>query len=114
MIYVSTAAWEYLKGATEDYFGIKVELKGAGCSGFEIKTSIKESGPSKEEYCFKIKHPSDLVTTMLRIIVNKEELDRFDGMNIILEEEGLNKKIKYNLLNVGNSCGCGNSFSFNS
>ena len=112
MIYVSTSAWEYLQSAIGDNYGIKVSLKANGCSGFGIKTELAPDGIKKNEYCFFVGHPSDLTTTLLHVIVNEDELDRFEGMSILLEEEGLNKKVKYNLANTGNSCGCGESFSF--
>jgi len=112
MIHVSTAAWEYLTEVIGENYGVKVELKANGCSGFGIKTSINETGQTKNEFVHFIGHPSDLTNDTLRVIINDDQIDKFEGMTVTLEEEGLNKKVKFNLLNVGNSCGCGESFSF--
>lgn len=114
MIHVSTAAWEYLHKVVGKNFGVKVELVANGCSGFAIQTSINETGHTTDEFVHFLSHPGDLTTDTLRVIINDDQIEKFEGMTVTLEEEGLNKNIKFNLLNIGNSCGCGNSFSFNS
>ena len=90
------------KGGLEDEFGVKVGVKGGGCSGLLYTLSIeKEAGPNDKV----------VDNNGVKVFIDKKsyiflagtELDFSDGLN--------GKGFVFQNPNATKSCGCGNSFA---
>ena len=90
------------KQGIEDDFGVKVGVKGGGCSGLLYTLSVeKEAGPND-----KIVDNNGVkvfIDKKSYIFLAGTELDFSDGLN--------GKGFVFQNPNAKKSCGCGNSFS---
>ncbi|SDW40329.1 HesB/IscA family protein [Nitrosomonas communis] len=81
---------------------LRIDIKESGCSGFTyIFDYVDEM--QEEDQLFESHNA--------RIVVKRDNLSYFDGSEIDFVKEGLNSTFKFNNPNVGNTCGCGESFS---
>jgi len=90
----------------EQYVGIRVSVKKAGCSGYEyVLTLAKEIDLNEMDYIFQHEH--------FNIIVDKEIYLKFmkGGTTLDFQKEGINEGVKFDNPNVGHQCGCGESFT---
>ena len=90
------------KQGIQDEFGVKVGVKGGGCSGLTYTLSVeKEAGPND-----KIVDNNGVkvfIDKKSYIFLAGTELDFSDGLN--------GKGFVFQNPNAKKSCGCGNSFS---
>lgn len=89
----------------ESAIGIRVNVKKAGCSGYEYVLEYATSNSIGDmDFVF-----NDQGVT---VVVDKEIYLKFLKGGTILDffEEGLNQGLKFNNPNVGSECGCGESF----
>lgn len=82
---------------------LRLSLKEAGCTGF--KYILEEvDGP----------HDQDLERTLgegVTLYVDAEHISALKGLQIDLQQEGLNRNLVMNNPNVKDACGCGESFN---
>jgi iron-sulfur cluster assembly accessory protein len=86
--------------------GVRIGVKKAGCSGYEYVL----------EYAFAdSKKPMDylFVSDGISILIDKEiYLKFFKGGTVMdFRKEGINEGLQFENPNVGNQCGCGESFT---
>lgn len=107
---VTPAACDYIKGmlpkAEGDAIGLRVGVKKAGCSGYEYTL----------EYAYTDSigtNDFNFVQADFSIIIDKEIYLKFmqGGTTMDFTNDGLNQGLNFNNPNVGNQCGCGESFT---
>ncbi len=85
-----------------DEFGVKVGVKGGGCSGLLYTLSI-EKGPEADDKIVDDNGVKVFINKKSYIFLAGTELDFSDGLN--------GKGFVFQNPNAKKSCGCGNSFS---
>jgi iron-sulfur cluster assembly protein len=93
---------EFLAGQQADVSvaGLRVGVRGGGCSGFQYQLAFDEQ------------RESDVVfeTHGLKLLVDRESLQFVSGSTIDYEESLQGAGFKVNNPNVVAACGCGSSF----
>jgi iron-sulfur cluster assembly protein len=86
--------------AQESLAGLRVGVRGGGCSGFQYQLAFDEQ------------RESDLVFEShgLKLLVDRESLQFVSGSTIDYEESLQGAGFKVNNPNVVAACGCGSSF----
>jgi iron-sulfur cluster assembly protein len=88
------------EGLTEDH-GLRVGVKGGGCSGLSYVLGFDEKREDDEEFNFN----------GLRIFMNKAHGMYLMGMEIDYHDGLDNRGFVFNNPNANETCGCGSSFS---
>lgn len=94
------------KAKTPKPIGIRVGVKKAGCSGYEYVLEYAYPNSQRNiDFAFTI----DEVT----VLIDKEIYLKFfkGGTTMDFRKEGLNEGLQFENPNVGNECGCGESFT---
>ena len=86
----------------DDQFGIKVAVKGGGCSGLVYTLAI-EPAPGEDDKVIDCEGVRIFVPKRSYIFLAGTVLDFSDGLN--------GKGFVFNNPNAKSACGCGNSFS---
>ena len=106
MIILTEAAQKELerivKTESQNATGIRLGVKGGGCSGF---TYVMEFAERKSE--------QDAVLNEERVplFIDPKSMAYLDGIEIDYMSDLLNRGFKFNNPNASKSCGCGTSFS---
>ncbi len=107
---ITLSALSHLKRSMEKAqktpIGVRVGVKKAGCSGYEYVLEYAYPESQKAiDYAFK----ADDVT----VLVDKDVYLKFlkGGTVLDFRKEGINEGLKFDNPNVGNQCGCGESFT---
>jgi len=90
----------FAQQADADLAGLRVGVRGGGCSGFQYQLAFDEQ------------RDSDLVFEShgLKLLVDRESLQFVSGSTIDYEESLQGAGFKVNNPNVVAACGCGSSF----
>jgi iron-sulfur cluster assembly protein len=92
---------QFAEGDGMDKFGLKVAVKGGGCSGLMYVLDIV-SGPETDDKIIEQNGIEVYVPKKAYIYLAGTELDFSDGLN--------GKGFTFNNPNATKSCGCGDSF----
>ncbi len=84
-----------------DKHGLRVGVKGGGCSGFTYILGFDEKKEEDEEF----------MSGGLRVIMNKAHAIYLVGIEIDFVDGLQNRGFTFNNPNATESCGCGTSFS---
>ncbi|BDS12672.1 HesB/IscA family protein [Aureispira anguillae] len=84
-----------------DQHGLRVGVKGGGCSGFTYILGFDEKKENDDEF----------VAGGLRVIMNKAHAIYLVGIEIDFLDGLQNRGFTFNNPNAKESCGCGTSFS---
>ena len=90
------------KQGIEDEFGVRVGVKGGGCSGLMYTLSI-EKEPGENDKIVDNNNVKVFIDKKAYIFLAGTELDFSDGLN--------GKGFVFQNPNATKACGCGNSFS---
>lgn len=82
--------------------GLRVGVKSVGCSGFAYTYELADEVRSDEQR-FEA-HGATL-------LISPQNLLTLDGASLDFFTEGLKQSFQFDNPNVGNTCGCGESFS---
>ncbi|MDP6823769.1 MAG: iron-sulfur cluster assembly accessory protein [Dehalococcoidia bacterium] len=93
---------EYAARDSMEQFGLKVAVKGGGCSGLEYVLDIVE-GPTADDKVIEHHGLELYVPKMSYVYLAGTELDFSDGLN--------GKGFVFKNPNATRTCGCGDSFS---
>lgn len=86
--------------------GFRFGVKKSGCSGYSYVADVAES-PKADEICFEENH--------IRIFIDEASIPIVKGTVIdLVEKEFGQKQLQFHNKNVGDSCGCGESFTVKS
>ncbi len=95
-----------MEKAKKKPIGVRVGVKKAGCSGYEyvLEYAYPES-QNTLDFAFKV----DDIT----VLIDKDIYMKFlkGGTVMDFRKEGINEGLKFDNPNVGNQCGCGESFT---
>ncbi len=80
--------------------GLRVGVRGGGCSGFQYQLAFDEQRPGDEVF----------ESHGLKLLVDRESLQFVRGSTIDFEESLQGAGFKVNNPNVVAACGCGSSF----
>jgi iron-sulfur cluster assembly protein len=91
---------EFLTGQEEAQAGLRVAVRGGGCSGFQYQLALDEQ------------RDGDLIFEHegIRIIVDEMSLRYVDGSTVDYTESLMGAGFQVNNPNVVAACGCGSSF----
>ena len=82
--------------------GLKLGVKISGCSGFAYDLAYADEQAETDTVFEQFG---------VKVLVNKDDLDKLDGIELDYAREGINEAFKFNNPNVTGQCGCGESFS---
>ena len=102
MVTLTTVAAEKVRGflADQETAGLRVGVRGGGCSGFQYALALDE--PKADDQIFDVDG--------IKIIVDEASLRYVDGSEVDYTESLMGSGFQVNNPNVVASCGCGSSF----
>jgi len=92
---------EILDSQTEPFEGIRVQVVGGGCSGFQYHMGFEKQANGGDEI---------LDAKGFKVFVDKGSMIYLDGTEIDYVESLTGAGFKFNNPNVKSTCGCGESF----
>ena len=95
-----------LQKASLNMVGIRVGVRKAGCSGYEyVLEYAKADSQTELDFAFEFNN--------IKILVDKEIYLKYlkGGTVMDFRKEGINEGLAFENPNVGNECGCGESFT---
>lgn len=98
---VSHLARIRIEQSVPDHFGLRIGVKGGGCSGFSYQLGFDEPKEHDTEYEFE----------GIRILMDKAHGMYLLGMEVDWLEGLNNRGFIFNNPNADETCGCGTSFS---
>lgn len=81
--------------------GLRVAVKGGGCSGFSYSLSLAES-PTEKDQVFE--------SAGIRVFVDPKSYLYLSGMTLDFQDGLMGKGFVFNNPNATKTCGCGSSF----
>ena len=94
---------EILSEQSEPYVGLRIQVVGGGCSGFQYRMGFDKNFNDQSDTIFEFDG--------LKVFVDKTSLMYMDGAEVDYVEGLHGAGFKFNNPNVTGSCGCGSSFS---
>ena len=94
---------EILSEQPESYAGLRIQVVGGGCSGFQYRMGFDKNFSDQSDQIFEFDG--------LKVFVDKQSFLYMDGAEVDYIEGLHGAGFKFNNPNVTGSCGCGNSFS---
>ena len=91
---------EFLATQEEPDAGLRVAVKGGGCSGFQYQLALDEARDGDQVFEFE----------GIRIMVDQQSLRYVDGSTVDYTESLMGAGFQVNNPNVVAACGCGSSF----
>jgi iron-sulfur cluster assembly accessory protein len=88
------------QGAEGDVVGLRVGVKGGGCSGFQYALALDEK--RDDDHIFEI--------SGIRVLVDPASMQYVDGSTVDFTESFMGSGFEVSNPNVVASCGCGSSF----
>jgi len=84
--------------------GLRVGVKPTGCSGYQYVIEAANS-INEQDQAFE--------SNGVKIVIDEQSLKYLAGTELDYVRQGLNEGFKFSNPNVGETCGCGESFSVN-
>jgi len=94
---------EILSGQPEPYAGLRIQVVGGGCSGFQYRMGFDKNFNDQSDQVFEFDG--------LKVFVDKQSLLYMDGAEVDYVEGLHGAGFKFSNPNASGSCGCGSSFS---
>ena len=91
---------EFLATQQQAEAGLRVAVKGGGCSGFQYQLALDEARDGDEIFMHE----------GIRIMVDEQSLRYVDGSTVDYTESLMGAGFQVNNPNVVAACGCGSSF----
>src|SRR3954451_6198768 len=110
MVTLTTIAAEKVRGflAGQETAGLRVGVRGGGCSGFQYALALDE--PKSEDQIFDVDGIKITDAEGIKTIVDDASLQYVDGSEVDYTESLMGSGFQVNNPNVVASCGCGSSF----
>ncbi|MBA3301461.1 MAG: iron-sulfur cluster insertion protein ErpA [Thermoleophilaceae bacterium] len=90
----------FLPAEEQPEAGLRVGIKGGGCSGFQYSLALDEKRDGDEVFEYE----------GIRVLVDAQSLKYVDGSEVDYTESLMGAGFQVNNPNVVASCGCGSSF----
>ncbi len=94
---------EILLDQPETFAGLRIQVVGGGCSGFQYRMGFDKNFNDQNDSVFEFDG--------LKVFIDKSSLLYMDGSEVDYIEGLHGAGFKFNNPNVSGSCGCGSSFS---
>jgi iron-sulfur cluster assembly accessory protein len=94
---------EILAEQPETYAGLRIQVVGGGCSGFQYRMGFDKNYNDQSDQLFEFDG--------LKVFIDKQSLLYMDGAEVDYIEGLHGAGFKFNNPNSSGSCGCGSSFS---
>jgi iron-sulfur cluster assembly accessory protein len=94
---------EILVDQPETFAGLRIQVVGGGCSGFQYRMGFDKNYNDQNDSVFEFDG--------LKVFIDKSSLLYMDGAEVDYIEGLHGAGFKFNNPNVSGSCGCGSSFS---
>jgi iron-sulfur cluster assembly protein len=94
---------EIMSEQPEPYAGLRIQVVGGGCSGFQYRMGFDKNFNDQSDAVFEFDG--------LKVFVDKQSLLYMDGAEVDYIEGLHGAGFKFNNPNSTGSCGCGSSFS---
>jgi iron-sulfur cluster assembly accessory protein len=94
---------EILSEQPDDYAGLRIQVVGGGCSGFQYRMGFDKSFNDQADNVFEFDG--------LKVFIDKTSLMYMDGAEVDYVEGLHGAGFKFNNPNVSGTCGCGSSFN---
>ena len=94
---------EILLDQPEPFAGLRIQVVGGGCSGFQYRMGFDKNFNDQNDEVFEFGG--------LKVFIDKSSLLYMDGSEVDYVEGLHGAGFKFNNPNVSGSCGCGSSFS---
>ena len=94
---------EILSEQPEPYAGLRIQVVGGGCSGFQYRMGFDKNFNDQSDQIYEFDG--------LKVFVDKQSLLYMDGAEVDYIEGLHGAGFKFNNPNSTGSCGCGSSFS---
>jgi iron-sulfur cluster assembly accessory protein len=94
---------EILLDQPETFAGLRIQVVGGGCSGFQYRMGFDKNYNDQNDSVFEFDG--------LKVFIDKSSLLYMDGSEVDYIEGLHGAGFKFNNPNVSGSCGCGSSFS---
>ena len=94
---------EILLDQPEPYAGLRIQVVGGGCSGFQYKMGFDKNFNDQNDAVFEFEGLKVFIDRSSLLYMDGAEVDYVDGLH--------GAGFKFNNPNVTGSCGCGSSFS---
>ena len=94
---------EILAEQPESYAGLRIQVVGGGCSGFQYRMGFDKNYNDQSDQLFEFDG--------LKVFIDKQSLLYMDGAEVDYIEGLHGAGFKFNNPNSTGSCGCGSSFS---
>jgi iron-sulfur cluster assembly protein len=94
---------EILLDQPETFAGLRIQVVGGGCSGFQYRMGFDKNFNDQNDSVFEFDG--------LKIFIDKSSLLYMDGSEVDYVEGLHGAGFKFNNPNVSGSCGCGSSVS---
>jgi len=94
---------EILSEQSEPYAGLRIQVVGGGCSGFQYRMGFDKNFSDQRDAVFEFDG--------LKVFVDKTSLMYMEGAEVDYVEGLHGAGFKFNNPNVSGTCGCGSSFS---
>jgi iron-sulfur cluster assembly accessory protein len=94
---------EILSQQPESYAGLRIQVVGGGCSGFQYRMRFDASYNDQADALFEFDG--------LKVFVDKASLLYMDGVEVDYVDGLHDPGFKFTNPNAAGSCGCGSSFS---
>ena len=91
---------EFLSTQEQAEAGLRVAVKGGGCSGFQYQLALDEAREGDQVFEYE----------GIRIMVDEQSLRYVDGSTVDYTESLMGAGFQVNNPNVVAACGCGSSF----
>jgi len=94
---------EILSEQPEAYAGLRIQVVGGGCSGFQYRMGFDKNYNDQSDQLFEFDG--------LKVFIDKQSLLYMEGAEVDYIEGLHGAGFKFNNPNSSGSCGCGSSFS---
>lgn len=98
-----TKVKEILSQQPESYSGLRIQVVGGGCSGFQYRMRFDTNHSDQADAVFEFDG--------LKVFVDQTSLLYMDGVEVDYVERMNDAGFKFTNPNATGSCGCGSSFS---
>ena len=94
---------EILSEQPEPYAGLRIQVVGGGCSGFQYRMGFDKNYNDQSDQLFEFDGLKVFIDKQSMLYMEGAEVDYIDGLH--------GAGFKFNNPNSTGSCGCGSSFS---
>jgi iron-sulfur cluster assembly accessory protein len=94
---------EIMTEQPEPYAGLRIQVVGGGCSGFQYRMGFDKTFNDQSDNIFEF--------SGLKVFIDKASLAYMDGAEVDYVDGLHGAGFKFNNPNVAGTCGCGSSFN---